>query len=197
MRAPRIRILLLVATLYSGVVSCAQRSPQEREQLQVVASVSPITSLVEAIGRTNIDLVGIVPEGVNSHTFEPAPSDARLLASADIVFINGLALEEPIKKLARANLNEGAQLVELGDRAIAEHEWIFDFSFPKERGDPNPHLWTNPPYVERFVRIITEELAEADPANAARYNTNLRGVTESLQKLDQATREASNTVNPD
>ncbi len=72
--------------------------------LQVISTVSPVTNIVYNIGGDRITLTGIVPEGVNSHTFEPAPSDARALAEADIIFLNGLNLEEPTLRLAEANV---------------------------------------------------------------------------------------------
>ena len=65
------------------------------DTLEVVSTVSPITSIVENIGGTRIRLRGVVPEGVNSHSFEPAPSVAAILSNADLVFLNGLFLEEP------------------------------------------------------------------------------------------------------
>ena len=46
-------------------------------------------------------LTGIVPEGTNSHTFEPPPSVAATLASSNVVFVNGLVLEEPTKDAQR------------------------------------------------------------------------------------------------
>ena len=63
-------------------------------------------------------ITGIVPEGTNSHTFEPKPSVAELLSTADVVYVNGLKLEEPTKELAEANLKDGAEIVELGTRSI-------------------------------------------------------------------------------
>src|SRR5215213_7342990 len=63
-------------------------------RLNVVTTVSPITNIVQNIGGTRVDVTGVVPEGTNSHTFEPAPSDARAFADADVVFINGLHLED-------------------------------------------------------------------------------------------------------
>ena len=83
--------------------------------LEVVTTVSPITNIAQNIGGDKIDLTGIVPEGTNSHTFEPAPSDARAFTDADIVFVNGLHLEEPTKELADANVGDGVPIVELGD----------------------------------------------------------------------------------
>ena len=76
--------------------------------LRVVTTVSPITSLVENIGGTKISLVGIVPEGVNSHTFEPAPSTAKIIAEADLIVLNGLFLEEPSLEMARVNKTDKA-----------------------------------------------------------------------------------------
>ena len=60
-----------------------------RQKLKVVTTVAPITSIVENISGEKIDLKGIIPEGIDSHTFEPIPSDAKLLSSADLIIING------------------------------------------------------------------------------------------------------------
>jgi ABC-type Zn uptake system ZnuABC Zn-binding protein ZnuA len=57
-------------------------------KLAVVTTVSPITNIVYNIGGERITLSGIVPAGVNSHTFEPAPSDARKLVEADLIFVS-------------------------------------------------------------------------------------------------------------
>jgi len=56
-----------------------------------------------------VKITGIVPEGTNSHTFEPKPSVAELLSRLDILFVNGLKLEEPTKELAEENLKHDAK----------------------------------------------------------------------------------------
>ena len=73
-------------------------------QLKVVTTVAPITSIAANIGGDKVRIVGLVPEGTNSHTFEPPPSASAVLSKADLVFVNGLQLEEPTKELAQANL---------------------------------------------------------------------------------------------
>ena len=163
-------------------------------KFNVVSTVAPISSIVRNVGGTRIDLRGVVPDGTNSHTFEPAPSDARILAAADLIFVNGLALEEPTIELAEANLKEGAEIVVLGEQTISRDEWVFDFSFPEENGDPNPHLWTNVPYAMRYAEIVAEALSEKDPDNAAYYQENLGRFLAVLEELDAAIVAAVQTI---
>jgi ABC-type Zn uptake system ZnuABC Zn-binding protein ZnuA len=165
--------------------------------LEVVTTVSPITNIAQNIGGDKIDLTGIVPEGTNSHTFEPAPSDARAFTDADIVFVNGLHLEEPTKELADANVGDGVPIVELGEMTIPEDQYIYDFSFPKAGGDPNPHLWTDPIYAGNYAKIIADELAKVDPDNADYYRTNQKAFQTKIDDLDQLVRQVTETVPPE
>lgn len=162
--------------------------------VQVVTTVSPITNIVQNIGGDRVSVTGIVPEGVNSHTFEPAPSDAAVMEDADIVFINGLHLEEPTRELAEANVGDGVPIVQLADRTISEDEYIFDFSFPRSEGFPNPHLWTNPPYAKDFAEIVRDELAELDPEGSPTFEENFDAFAERVDALDAAIRSATETV---
>jgi len=63
--------------------------------------------------------------------------------------------------------------VEVGTTVLPESEYIFDFSFPKEEGKPNPHLWTDPVHAGEYATVMAEKFSELDPANAATYQANL------------------------
>jgi manganese/iron transport system substrate-binding protein len=164
------------------------------KKLNVVTTVAPITSIVENIASDKIQLAGIIPEGINSHTFEPIPSDSKLLSSADLIILNGLDLETPTLKLAQANLKPGATIYSLGDKTIKEADYIFDFSFPKEQGHPNPHLWLNPEYAMRYATLVRDELIKLDPKNKAVYEQNSAQFLKKLEALDQAIKEAAQTI---
>ncbi len=162
--------------------------------LNVATTVAPISSIVRNIGGNRINLRGIVPDGVNSHTFEPAPSDAVILSSAHILIANGLELEVPTIELAEANLPEGAEVFTLGDKVITPEQYAYDFSFPEDEGKPNPHLWTNVPYAMRYAELISEKLSELDPENADYFATNLELYQERLEELDTAISETVMTI---
>jgi len=156
------------------------------KKLNVVTTVAPITSIVENIAGDKIQLAGIIPEGINSHTFEPIPSDSKLLSSADLIILNGLDLETPTLNLAQANLKPGAAIYSLGGQTIKETDYIFDFSFPKEQGHPNPHLWLNPEYAMRYATLVRDELISLHPKNKAVFEQNAAQFLKKLEALDQA-----------
>ena len=162
--------------------------------MRVVTTVSPITSIVENIGGTRIKLEGVVPEGVNSHTFEATPSMAKLLAEADLIVINGLFLEEPTLALARSNKKPETVILALGDLAVTKEEWQFDFTFPEAAGHPNPHLWPDPNLALRYAELVHGQLAALDPDNAGYYGENLERFRERITQMDQAIRTAVATV---
>jgi len=163
--------------------------------LTIATTVAPITSIVANIaGGTGTLVTGIVPEGTNSHTFEPKPSDAKTLETADIVFINGLVLEEPTKDLARANLKDGAIICEIGTQVLPVSDYIYDFSFPKEGGKPNPHLWTSPPMAKQYAQVVHDVLVRRDPANAAMYDINFIAFSAKVDALDAAMVTATATI---
>lgn len=169
-------------------------SGDESAELTVVTTVAPITSITANIVGDRGRVIGIVPEGTNSHTFEPPPSAAQTLSDADVVFINGLQLEEPTKELANANLDEGVPLVEIGDRTIDPDQYRYDFSFPESEGKPNPHLWTDPTLVKVYADIILETMIEVDPDGEAVYTDNHEAFTELVDEFDVAVRAALETV---
>ena len=91
------------------------------DKLNVVTSVAPITNIVQNIGGEKINLIGLVPEGVNSHTFELVPSDAIKINDADLIIIDGLNLEADVEKIAKNAIakNPSLQLLKLGDNTIS------------------------------------------------------------------------------
>jgi hypothetical protein len=73
-----------------------------------VSTVAPITNIVANVAGDRARISGVVPEGTNSHTYDPPPQVSQLMEDADVVFVNGLQLEEPTFELAEQNAPEDA-----------------------------------------------------------------------------------------
>ena len=190
------RSSFVVVALALVGAACSSRGGTDVDPnlVQVATTVSPVTNIVQGVGGDRVQVTGIVPEGTNSHTFEPAPSDAAVMADADIVFVNGLHLEEPTRELADANVRDGVPVISLGEMTISPDQYIYDFSFPEVGGDPNPHLWTNPLYALRYAGIVEDELSKVDPEGAATYENNYTAFAKRIDRLDEAVREVTATV---
>src|SRR3954454_22119518 len=127
--------------------------PLDGKELRVVTTVAPITSIVANIAGDKAQVHGVIPEGEDSHTYEPKPSVAGLVSTADIVFVNGLKLEDPTKDIADKNIPKGGEVVELATLTLSPDQYISVFSSPKNGGKPTPHLWTTPPMAKCYATI--------------------------------------------
>ena len=192
---PSLVLVSVCAAMLSACSSAATSGPSpSTEGLLVATTVSPITSIAASIGGDRVRIEGIVPEGTNSHTFEPEPSVAALLSDADLILVNGLKLEDPTLALAEANKKPDAKVVEIGTNVLPESDYIYDFSFPKEEGKPNPHLWTDTTYTIKYAEAIRDELSALDPANASYYSDNFAAFEKKVNELDAAVRKDQQTV---
>jgi ABC-type Zn uptake system ZnuABC Zn-binding protein ZnuA len=198
MHSPRLLAPLLLSALIAAplIAACSSGDSGDRGSaeasagsgLLVATTVSPLTSIVAAVGGDNVTIEGIVPEGTNSHTFEPEPQVAELLSKADLIFVNGLKLEDPTLSLAETNMKPDAEIVELGTTVLPESDYIYDFSFPEDEGKPNPHLWTDPDYAVAYADLVRAKLSERDPANAAEYQGNFDAFAREADRLAEAVR---------
>lgn len=184
---------VVALALLFGVVAVGMA--QDRRP-NVLTTVAPLTNIVKNVGGPFIDLHGLIPAGMDSHTFEPAPSDVKYVAAADLIILNGLDLETPTEKLALANKKPTAHLVKLGDQAITAQDYVFDRSFPKSGGHPNPHLWMNPIYAARYAELVRDALGALDPAHAAQYRERTQQYTTRLTAFDRAIAATLATIPP-
>ena len=192
-RFSALAMIALIFTACGGDEESSQTSTKD-DRLRVVTTVSPITSIVENVGGLRIHLEGVVPEGVNSHTFEATPSMAKLISQADLIILNGLFLEQPTLALAESNKKEEAVILSLGEKTVSPEEWQFDFSFPESAGHPNPHLWPDPNLGLRYAELVHEQLVAMDPENADYFSDNLNRFRTNVDDMDQAIRAAVATV---
>ena len=192
--APLLLLLIPLAAACGDGDSGGETAVDAASTIRVVTTVSPIRSIIENVGGDRVSVTAIVPEGTNSHTFEPAPSVAQDIARADLIVANGLNLELPALELAEANRRDGVEIVLLGEATVTPDEYVYDFSFPRDGGDPNPHLWTDPVLAGEYATHVRDALSRLDPDNAPYYAANTDAFVARLQALDEAIRAAVATV---
>ncbi len=190
-----LHVLPVLALTAAALAGCSSDQGVASDDRPLIATtVSPITSIASSIGGDKVRIEGIVPEGTNSHTFEPAPQVAELLSTADLILVNGLKLEDPTVELAEENKKDDTTIVEIGTTVLPESDYIYDFSFPKEEGKPNPHLWTDPLYAIEYAALIRDQFSELDPTNAEYYAANYAAFETKATELADALRTDQATV---
>jgi ABC-type Zn uptake system ZnuABC Zn-binding protein ZnuA len=157
--------------------------------------VAPITNIVANVAGDRARISGVVPEGTNSHTYDPPPQVSQLMEDADVVFVNGLQLEEPTFELA-SRTPRGRGDRQDRRRGAAGGGLPLRLLLPEEDGKPNPHLWTDPTYAIKYAGVIRDTLVEQDPDGKADYERNHDAFVAKAQALSDAL-EADQATIPD
>lgn len=151
-----------------GCAKTAGRQP-EKNRLTVVATIFPVYDFVRAVGGEKVGLTLLVRPGTEIHTFDPAPSDLRAIAAADLFFCIGGESDEWVDTLTE-------------DLAVEPIRLMESVPLLKEDGEDeyDEHIWTSPANARRMVAAICDDLCKADPenedfyrANAAEYDTQI------------------------
>jgi zinc/manganese transport system substrate-binding protein len=127
-------------------------------KVDVVAAENFWGSIAAQVGgdRAHVTSVIVNPE-TDPHDYEPTPADARLIAGARYVIVNGAGYDAWAPKLLAANPVAGRAVLTIGD------------FLGKKDGD-NPHLWYSPAYIEKIVDKIASDLSAIDSADASYFD---------------------------
>ncbi|MGH8888906.1 MAG: metal ABC transporter solute-binding protein, Zn/Mn family [Acidothermaceae bacterium] len=151
---------LAVGLLASGAMTgCATSRAQGAAggRLSVVAAESFWGSLASQLGGDKVDVVSLIDNpATDPHDYEPTAADARAVATASLVIVNGVGYDAWASKLVAANPTSGRQVITVGKLVGAP-------------SDANPHRWYNPTDVKQVVAAITASLTKADPADAGYF----------------------------
>jgi ABC-type Zn uptake system ZnuABC Zn-binding protein ZnuA len=180
--------LLAIAAIAAGCVSSTGAGGSDGK-LQVVTTTTVLADIVSNVGSDLVSVTSIVPKNGDAHTFEPRPSDIRTVASAKLLVMNGLGLDDWVIKMIGNAAAEGTPLVQLGVDLPGVQ------LLPGETAaTENPHLWMDVKYAELYVGRIAAALKAADPAHASTYDANAASYTRQLETLDTWVRAQIATI---
>jgi len=174
------RIILLCALVLIA-------SPlQAAERLNVVASFSILADFVRNVGGDRINLTTLVGADGDVHVYTPAPSDAKRVAEARLVIVNGLGLEGWLPRLVQS-AGSKAQIVTASAGIV-----------PLKLGAAaDPHAWQSVLNARVYVTDIANALAAAAPDDADVFRARAKAYLEKLETLDREVREAVAKIPPE
>ena len=181
-RMPRLAVSRRLVGLFLfalGLQAAGQMPAVAQERPSVVVSFTILADLVSAIGGERVDVTTIVGPGGDAHAFQPSPTDARAVAEADLVVINGLGFEGWFDRLISATRYGGVTLV--ASEGVVPLSQDAD-AFGAQAGDP--HAWQNVANARIYVANIANALIRADPGGASLYAANLIDYGAKLDELE-------------
>jgi zinc/manganese transport system substrate-binding protein len=144
--------------------------------LRVVATFSVLADMVREVGGPAVDVASLVGPNADAHVFAPTPADARRVASAELVVVNGLNYEGWIERLIRASGYKGPVLVaseSITPRCVG-------------RGI-DPHAWQSLAHAKQYVENIRAALVAAAPTRRAEIDTRAAAYLQRITALEQDT----------
>jgi ABC-type Zn uptake system ZnuABC Zn-binding protein ZnuA len=208
--------VLLAGCGATGAQTAASPAPQPDEDsapagaISVVATTTIIADMVANVGGERVSVRSLLPPGADPHTYAPAPSDVQAIAESQIVFENGLGLDEWLDDVIanaggsrpRVAVTDGPEAIEAdddhgdddhGDDDHAdedEHADESDEHAGDDHGhDEDPHMWLDVQRAIGYVENIRDGLTAVDPDGAATYESNADAYIAELRALDQEIEE--------
>lgn len=218
-RGLRMALAALVTTAGLGTGAAALAAP-----VPVVASFSILGDMVREVGGENVSVTTLVGPDGDAHTYEPTPANARELARARLLVVNGIDFETWLPRLTQAAGFKGTTVVAAdgvkvrrfaGEEGHDAHGHDHDDGHAQgaghDHGDHDhdhdeaggghhhvmdPHAWQDLRNAVIYVRNIARALAAVDPANAQVYGKRADAYVARLEALDARARATFGAIDP-
>ncbi|MBQ3150440.1 MAG: zinc ABC transporter substrate-binding protein [Clostridia bacterium] len=188
-----ISLLLVCIIVFAAFTGCSANKP-DSDKLNIVCTLFPQYDFARHIGNSYADISLLLPAGVESHAYEPTPTDIIKIGECDIFVYIGNEMETWVSsvmndidetKTTVINVTESLGL------SVCTHS--HDHSSHEESG-VDPHIWTNVLTAISTVELIRDVMMEKDPENAAAYAENAGILLSRYQNLDKRIRETVNSA---
>ena len=169
-----ILIVILIALLLSGCTTGEKPNNDQGENLVVYTSFYPLYFLANEIGRDNIDLRIVIPNGMEPHDYEPSMKQLKDIEEADIFIYNGAGFESWAEKLLETIIDEEKALKASGQIKLIN-----------TNGSEDPHIWLDPQNMDLIGKKIKDEFVSLDENNKEKYENNYNELSRKLKELDE------------
>ncbi|MEE4637652.1 MAG: zinc ABC transporter substrate-binding protein [Wenzhouxiangella sp.] len=178
-------ILCLFAALISTTVWAEDRPT-------VVVTFSILEDLAATVAGEHAEVISLTPRGAEVHEYELRPADFRALERAELVFYNGLSLEQWMGQV-RAVVADHVPVVGVAAQSGVETLPIVSGEY---RGQADPHAWMDPRRAGEYARAMAQALARVMPEHAASFHANAESYRDELNQLYREMAEALDEIPP-
>lgn len=162
---------------------CGCTAPVKIEDgFTVVCSIFVPYDFARQVAGDRAKVKMLLPPGVESHAYEPTPSDIISIENADVFLYVSEHTETWVTRLTDSLSGDKVKTVDMAETLGIEvhdhhhehggHEHEEEHAHEHEEGENDEHIWTNLETAADMVRLTAEVLSENDPANAGYYNAN-------------------------
>lgn len=203
--------LFSVWLFLAALLLCGCSGEHANDKVTVVATLFPQYDFARQIAGEYADVVLLLPPGMESHSFDPKPSDMVTISKSDVFIYTGEYMESWAHTIVESlgdktvvvDASHGIELVREEHFGVEhdhdhEHDNYADEDHHDHDREPgghihefDPHIWTSPVYAMKMVDNIVRGLCEADEAHADYYMSNAKKYKEELSKLDEDFRQFS------
>ena len=184
----KLLVLFLTMAIVALVAACSQgtTSPKDQDKkLEIVTTYSIVYDMIKNVGGDHVEVHSLAPIGSDPHNYDPLPADLVLTTDADVIFYNGLNLEE-----GNAWFNE---MIETAGKSVSDDNVVrvsegvepMLLSSDEHKNEEDPHAWLDVRNGIKYVENIREALKENDPAHADDYDSNAEKYIAELKALHE------------
>ena len=175
----------LAATALAALLAASPARAQQR--LNVIASFSILGDFVKNVGGDGVEVATLVGPNGNAHVYAPSPGDAKKVADAKLVFVNGLGFVGWLERLVMASGTKAPIVV--ATKGIKPLERAGGHDHDHDHGRADPHAWQSVANAKIYVANIRDALIAADPAGKDSYIANAAAYLAKLDALEREVRE--------
>ena len=180
----KLTMYILISCTILSFTACASKKAENdsfQSKVKVVVTFNAMKEFVDAVGKDKVDIITVIPEGVEPHDFEPKAKDLESLNNAKVFVYNGSGMEAWVDKALEAVDNKNLVSVEAskGYNAIENT----DAEELEEHGQYDPHLWISLKGAEKEAENIKEALVKVDSSNKDYYEKNYNDFVSQLDTI--------------
>ncbi|WP_028083929.1 metal ABC transporter solute-binding protein, Zn/Mn family [Dolichospermum circinale] len=152
----------------------------------VVATNSVICDLTKQVAGNTINLICLIPPGMNPLTYKPIPEDSRVIESANLVLYHGYNFEPGLMKIIKSTTNTNSYTkIAVAESAVKNSSKIKLIK---------PQIWHNPNHTIKMVKIINNNLVKLVPNNKNIYSKNTKKVIREINQIDNWIKKRLDTI---